>query len=263
MALLVAVVGGVAAGTYWLLEVFQPPEPAGRSVTHPEASTPDGPPPRSEGCLRTELAAELDGDGVTDRVMTWGELQDEHGSCDDPQSALSYRVAVILGTGQRFEGPAPACRWPHRCALVAAPDLDADGRAEIVLSPLAGASTVYVHLYGIDLKGSRPLEPIEIIPPGALPWHHPGPAEFTLYGSVTHQGALRCEDSEGDGRRLIAVGMSNFDGPYRVHEATFTLGPKGLAVTDVRDYSFTSYEDPRLRRAEQGPDICGAPMADV
>jgi hypothetical protein len=264
-SLLIAVVlTGTIAGTYGLMRVFG----VGSRVVPGDGGSPTSLPtpvdPRAAigpACGIYELEVDLDGDGSTDTLLTYAP-NNPGVSCEDPSLALPYQMSVFLASGERFDQPLPDCRWPYACRPLATPDLDRNGRPDIAVQIMAGASTVQVELFAtVGNPWSGTIAPLTVSPPGdpggGFP---PGTARFELYGSVTHQGALTCRGG-GDGLPELVYTNATMEGPgtFLVHETSFVIDGSALSVTGTRD-SRVSDTDRRFRRLEQGPDLCGAPV---
>ncbi len=264
-ALVVAVLALTVAGTYGLMRVFG----VGSSTTPGDNGSPTAPPtsvdPRTTigpACGISELRADFDGDGRRDTLLTYAPI-DQGVSCDAPDLTLEYRMAVFLAAGERFDQPVPDCTWPYACRPFAVPDLDGNGRPDIALQVMAGASTVQVELFAtVGNPWSGTIAQLSVAAPGdPEAAFAPGPARFDLYGSVTHQGALRCQDG-GDGLPMLIYTKATMQEPgmFLVHETEFTLDGSVLSVAGTRDYTVTD-SDPRFRRLEQGSEVCGASIA--
>jgi hypothetical protein len=212
-------------------------------------------------CGIYELRADFDGDARPDTLLTYAPT-DPGVSCEDPDLTLAYRMAVFLADGRRFEEPVPDCTWPTACRPLAGPDLDGDGRPDIALQVMAGASTVQVELFAtVGTPWSGTIARLSVAAPGDPEGGFaPGPASFELYGSVTHQGALRCL-SGGDGLPILRYTKATMrePGTFSVHETEFVLDGSVLSVVGVRD-STVSEQAPGFGRLEQGSAICGAAL---
>lgn len=122
------------------------PAPAVPSTTPPRRIEPR----RAIGpaCDIAELRRDFDGDETADTLLTYAPIETDV-SCDEPNLALEYRMSVFLATGDRIDQPVVDCKWRYACLPFAAPDIDGNGRSDIVLQVLAGASTVQVELFAI------------------------------------------------------------------------------------------------------------------
>jgi hypothetical protein len=229
------------------------------------------PPPGPDLCDVSFLYADVNGDGLDDQVLV---------SSPVPRD-LTGKVACEYDVGQRYtirltlsrEGdpasqsgppwppeelqPLPECGTPFRCQVIAGPDLDGDGRAEIVVRTDHAAGVYRESIYRVASgpEGWR-VTPIEIAPPGD-PWHEefghqPGPASLPDGGDGEHVHHLGCRTVSG--RELLDVVTWLYDDAsdgWRMHVASFELRGSELVLWETDD------EPPApLGGLPQGTDPC-------
>jgi hypothetical protein len=148
----IVVVAFAASGAtvYGLSRVIGPAaEPASGDTGVPTPSptgSPGGDVMPSWVCDLTDIDADVDGDGVADRVVV-----DTVEPCAENEPGR-YELRVQLGGKNGVVRRAiPECETPWLCHVFAAPDVDADGRAEIaVQTGWASPSDLPLSLYRFD-----------------------------------------------------------------------------------------------------------------
>jgi hypothetical protein len=217
-------------------------------------------------CDISSIDADVDGDGAVDDVTVFSPAR----TCDSDEVGQSYWIRLAFGGEGRGELEPQfleACQPPNRCRLIAAPDLKADGSAELAIQTVSGASVVWFTLYRFDSEayhaGQPALVRLEVAPPGD-PWHEefglaPGPAFFGLYGSVTHLHGIRCQPESG-ADWIVVTALRSETGPdtYDVHESQFSLEGSALMLTATADYPDTPVD--QLEVVVPTSDLCGAPF---
>lgn len=245
--LALAVVSGTVLGVYGLTQLIGP---AGdlTPAESPDASVPapvDTMPPQTpaEFCARNRLAVDMNADGRMDWVEGWAMAPD----CDLPEVGDEYWVHVDISTGPLtgygYTDPVPGCEAPLACRVLAAPDIDGDGRLELAIRLVSGSTTNLVGIYRFDEEAKAPLAPallpVEIASPGD-PWHEefgldPGPALFPLGGSLTtHQHEVGCDA----GGTFRARTILHTETETLVHVTTLRIESGALVVEGVDETSF-------------------------
>jgi hypothetical protein len=165
-----------------------------------EAPTPTigpSPSPTATAAARTVPAADgdVDGDGHRDVIQP---------------SATLLRV-TLSSTGKVVTAPIHA-ESPRPAALLGTADVDRDGRAEVFLETVQGASTSFATPYRFDGTALRELQ------------LDGGPARLGIGGSVTH----------GDGFRCLPSGLLEVRQATSSDGSTFTVRADRYAIVGVQ-----------------------------
>jgi hypothetical protein len=264
--LALAVVSGTVLGAYGLTRLIGP---AGDLTPgeSPDASVPtpaDTMPPRTpeEICARKRLDADMNADGRMDWVEGWAMAPD----CDSPEFGLEYWVHVNLSTGPLtgygYTQHLPECEAPFDCRVLAAPDIDGDGRPEMAIRLDSGPFSRPLGLYRFNEEAESPPERallrLQIAPPGD-PWHErfghaPGP---TLLPDGDGEGGQRVHHlgcRTASGRSLLDVVTWLYDDgsdEWRMHRASFELRGSELVLWSTEDERL-----PYLGGLPAGTDPC-------
>ncbi len=280
VALAVAVVGGSVAGGVGLTRLFGHPGTTGpASRFSPKVS---GPNPTSAGdspqpsvkeaiCHDSQLNADVDGDGVLDQV----DLLTLAPTCDSPDAGRHWVLHVSggklgpSGPGVSFYGSDQDftdCQQTDACRLFAAPDVNGDGKAELAVQVLSGASTEFFALYeleGIDTAAGPRFVRIDVAPPGDA-WNdqyglQPGPGLFAWGGSAAHLHAATCVDRSGQRVLVLRTGLpaTATADSYDVHDTFLRLDGAALTVVGSDDVVVSS-NYPLVP-----VDVCGSPIAPL
>jgi hypothetical protein len=185
------------------------------------------------------------------------------GRCPQPDDSFNV-IAVDLdddGLADLSYGPIECML---ECRVFAAPDLNDDGVAELLVVQ-QGGSVPGLRPYAVSRDGDEDgrIVPVEVGGPGdAAGGYEPGeqPRLF-IGGDGFGHDALRCEDGP-DGRVLIATSATQeppdrINSVWRAHETTFVFEGGNLVVVGTRDFEEPVEGDPSFR---SGEDLCGAPL---
>jgi hypothetical protein len=251
-----AVVAGSVTGAIVLSQLFSPTE-----RQDPAAAVEVPPLPV---CQATEVTGDIDGDGEPDVVRVLA-LAPEGVACQMPGEGVEFWAEVIPAQGASTAQPLPECAYPGFCRAIAAPDLNGDGRAEVAVSLIPGATAAHVAFYVYESSDDvRPLHRVALEPPGD-PFDpqfglDPGAALLPWGGSVTHIHDLACGETAGERLLVVLTALWQEEGQYLLHRTELRL--EGTALVVVRTSEETVPEaGPAI--SELGPEgeLCGAPVA--
>ena len=261
VTMVVVALAASGATIYGLSRVIGPetrPTPGDTGAPAPSPTPSLGAVMPSWVCDLTDIKVDVDGNGVADRVVV-----DTVEPCDEEPGLYELRVERHFsdGTTSLLTQTLPECDTPWQCRVFSAPDIDGDGRAEIAVQTMAGASTLVFSLYRFDDEGG--MQRLEVAPPGDA-WHDefglaPGADDFVWFGSVTHLHWLSCaEDPENRLAVMTALRSEGDASRYRVH-ATI-LDVEGRLLVPVWS-SDDTIEDRDLPSVSMGDaDFCGSPI---
>ena len=253
--LALVVVSGTVFGVYGLTRLIGP---AGDPVPG-QSPDPSVPPPNEAAtptgliCDGSRVRGDLDGDGLTDFVDVYFR-EGPRGDCQiGGEEVVAYEAHVVFGrqgeTMFAAEPQAlPECAPPFGCRVIAAPDIDGDGDAEVSIQTGSEMGTYWISLYRLDPDwniGDPALERLRIAPPGD-PWHEeyglsPGIASLRDGDAGEHVHHLGCR--MGSGRSLLDVVTWLHDDSsdeWRMHRASFELRGAELVLWDTDDERFAS-----------------------
>jgi hypothetical protein len=142
---------------------------------------------------------------------------------------------------------------PSEVSVIGAADARGDGRDEVFIQLMHGASTGFVGILGMD--GSHLALAAPPAPPGGFAF---GGYVFSLGGSVMHQGILQCVGS-GAGARLVESGWGSSDGgkTFAWESTTYRWSGMHLYLVERRSGSATSWDDPQLTALGAGLNCRG------
>ncbi len=185
------------------------------------------------------------------------------GGCPQPEDAFNV---VALDTDQ--DGVADASYGPIECTLecrtFSAPDLDADGTAELLIVQ-SGGSILGLGLFDVDVRGSEPvLEPITVARPGDPEGgFEPGEVvRLLLGGDEFYLDTLRCGDPDmrhGPGLIVTTAESLPHDSPdarWHAHTTVFALVDGSLQVMDIGDFTEPAGVD--APSFQSGETLCGS-----
>lgn len=147
--------------------------------------------PAGSGCAFL-VQGDLDGDRRSDMVLSYATLGPDG-------RARSWHLRAVLASG-----PASTVevQEPYQLEVVAAEDLDADGRQEALVRVDQGASTSFFGIYTLD--GRRHLVPVTE--------DGRAPLRFGVNGSVTHGDGGGCVTGPDGKPRLVIRSAESVDG---------------------------------------------------
>lgn len=212
--------------------------------------------PAQAACRGTALAGDFDGDGRSDRARIAPTPCLASPRPIGP-AAAGYSVDVRYGSGAEGVWPLAGCR--ETCTAFAAPDLDGDGAAELLVTIEQGASSRFLEAYELPLTESGPIRP-KVSSPGSARYPAGRPAAFEWGGSVTHQGNLRCSPGAHGRPRLVAtVATLSSDGTtWSVVVTRLVLGHDEFVIGS-EDTKSVPAGSPAADGLFAGPTVCGAP----
>ena len=149
---------------------------AGTTTTPTTTAAPcPDPPVGSVTVAMAQAAGDVDGDGTTDRLMTYGTGSDEN--------PAPWHVRVELGSGGGYDGEIPDAPSFAPVRLLGAADVSEEGAAEVFVVVEPGASVALVGVF--QWQGACMLARLTG-PVGAEP------SLFPVGGTVTHLDGLAC-----------------------------------------------------------------------
>ncbi len=185
------------------------------------------------------------------------------GGCPQPEDAFNV---VALDTDQ--DGVADASYGPIECTIecraFSAPDLDADGTAELLIVQ-SGGSILGLGLFDVDVRGSEPvLEPITVARPGDPEGgFEPGEVvRLLLGGDEFYLDTLRCGDPDmrhGPGLIVTTAESLPHDSPdarWHAHTTVFAFVDGSLQVMDIGDFTEPAGVD--APSFQSGETLCGS-----
>jgi Tol biopolymer transport system component len=185
------------------------------------------------------------------------------GGCPDPDNAFNV-IALDIdrdGLADASYGPI-VCEF--ECRTFSAPDLDADGTAELLIVQTGG--TVHgLGLYEVEASdGGTVILPVTVAPPGDPEGGFEPGAEVRLLlgGDEFFLYTLRCGDPQmrnGPGLIVTAAESLPHDSPdanWHAHVSTFALVDGSLRVMDVGD--FTEPVGSGAPSFQSGETLCGS-----
>ena len=183
--------------------------------------------------------------------------------CPQPEDAFNV---VALDTDQ--DGVADASYGPIDCTLecrtFSAPDLDADGTAELLIVQ-SGGSILGLGLFDVNVRGSEPvLEPMTVASPGdPAGGFEPGEVvRLLLGGDEFYVDTLRCGDPDmrhGPGLIVTTAESLPHDSPdarWHAHTTVFALVDGSLQVMDIGDFTEPAGVD--APSFQSGETLCGS-----
>jgi hypothetical protein len=185
------------------------------------------------------------------------------GGCPQPDGAFNV---VTLDTDQ--DGVADASFGPIECTIecrtFSAPDLDADGTAELLIVQ-SGGSILGLGLFDVDVRESEPvLEPMTVASPGdPAGGFEPGEVvRLLLGGDEFYLDTLRCGDPEmrhGPGLIVTTAESLPHDSPdarWHAHTTVFALVDGSLQVMNIGE--FTEPAGVEAPSFQSGETLCGS-----
>ncbi len=206
------------------------PEPELTPTTFPSA------------CDPSVAFGDFNGDGQPDKAtVAKTECLPREAAGDTAEYSLHVQWPPSEGVA-----PLPDCR--KVCRALAGADLNGDGIDEFILQVDAGASTDFIQVY--ELPASEAFgRPAIVAPPGSPPRWPPGePAEFSLYGSVTHYHAVGC-DLINNQVIVQSAALDSDQMRWSVHESILRFDPTDgepfgqFTVVSERDYTEPAEEN--------------------
>jgi WD40-like Beta Propeller Repeat len=199
----------------------------------------------------------------TNATMFVGTKAGDLGGCPQPEDAFNV---VALDTDQ--DGVADASYGPIECTIecrtFSAPDLDADGTAELLIVQ-SGGSILELGLFDVDARGSEPvLEPVTVASPGdPAGGFEPGEVvRLLLGGDEFYLDTLRCGDPRmrhGPGLIVTTAESLPHDSPdarWHAHTTVFALVDGSLQVMDIGDFTEPAGVD--APSFQSGETLCGS-----
>ena len=210
----------------------------------------------------TWVTEQLDGVGGEDRAFVVIERGGD-GAC--PAASPDGYLGVDVDQDQVVDMTFGPIRCEIDCIAMAAPDLDGDGRHEILLTE-SPRSVSRIGVYAIGAVGTPSSDTAGIVQVevGEPDLSNAGfvtgePATLSIGGDEGWSYRLRCVD-RSEGRFLIASSAFHAvdsDGPVRINEATLAYGELRMIVVDAQDRAEPFSPDPL---GPQPEELCGTPI---
>lgn len=215
-------------------------------------------------CQESSTHADFDGDGTTDAVAV-GAFH-----CGDSVESQAWTMLVAWGNGDTESWPLDSCGivLPERriestgiCQVMAAPDLNGDGRAELMVKVQQAAGSISLFQIYAPAPGEMDQEPVEVAPGG------PGPDQITpgqifvgtLGSSAGYEQNIQCvDDVDADTVFLMTAAESQGD-EWSVFEGTWQLEADLVAFLTQRTYS-VGKDAPEASNLIAGQEVCGLPV---
>jgi hypothetical protein len=203
-------------------------------------------------CHVTSVASNFGGE-------RWGAVYlfargSENAPCPGVEADNAYLALDRAGVGRAADtvlyGPIDCAK---DCRIFGAPDIDADGYADVAVVVVDGTRADAIELYRTD-QGSGSGSPFT--PYTTILRREPAIFYFDWGGVGTYRSGAYCAgDGAASSRRLIVWSAELVEGTWRVDETTF--GVDGAGLTRIReDQSAVTSEDELP--AGGGIDLCGA-----
>jgi hypothetical protein len=173
------------------------------STPAPTTTKPHGPEaPRPRPCLDGQaglprrpskvstIAGDFDGDHARDQLLAYAEL-------DAAGQPSQWHVRVVLATGDIADlalDDTPEWIGPNGLVARRAVDANGDGRDEGFVTSTGGASNDAYNIFVLDGCQLR-----QVAVAGG------GPLRFAVGASLGHAEGFDCQDTDRDGRRLLAL----------------------------------------------------------
>lgn len=213
----------------------------------------------------TWVTAQLDGIGEDDWAFVVVE-RGADGACP-PASPTGY-LGVDVDQDRVVDMTYGPIRCEIDCLAFAAPDLDGDGRHEILLTESPG-SVFRIGVYAIGAVGTPSSDTAGIVQVEVGEPDLPDagfvtgePARMSIGGDEGWSYRLRCVDRP-EGRFLIASSAFHevdSNGPVQISETTLAYGELRLIVVDGEERTEPFSPDPL---GPQPEELCGTPIGRV
>jgi hypothetical protein len=202
-------------------------------------------------CDTSQIPGDFDGDGSPDVAAVYFEAE----VC--AQSVNRQYVALVaLGSGKAISIHLPEC---SPCSVFAAPDIDADGKTELVISVATGLPETLLSIWSVS-NGSLIWLPFHEAPATVPGQPAPGYAPYISWGgTATYENNAVCSPGIGGIGVLVTTNalLSQDGTEWAVHEVTYTLEATDVVVKHVEESS-VSVSDPAARLLAPGLQFCGA-----
>jgi hypothetical protein len=185
------------------------------------------------------------------------------GDCPQPEDAFNVVALDVDGDGLADTSYGPI-ECTLECRTFSAPELDADGTAELLIVQ-SGGSILGLGLFDVSVRESEPvLEPVTVASPGdPAGGFEPGEVvRLLLGGDEFYLDTLRCGDPDmrhGPGLIVTTAESLPHDSPdarWHAHTTVFALVDESLQVMDIGDFTEPAGVD--APSFQSGEMLCGS-----
>lgn len=215
-------------------------------------------------CQRSSANGDFDGDGTADLVAIGTA------DCGAEPEAQHWMMVVVWGSGTSESWPLDSCgvALPEGrtgstgiCQVLAAPDLNDDGRAELMVKVQQAAGSISLFQLYVLTPDEPTQRPVEVAPGGPGP-HQITPDQIfvaTFGASPDSEENVRCTTST-DGEPVLVMTSAESDGDrWNVFEGTWRLDGGLVSFLSQRTYTMAK-DTPQAEGLIAGQSICGTPI---
>jgi hypothetical protein len=218
-------------------------------------------------CDRSRARADFDGDESLDVAVI--AARRPAAGCEGAHSPRTWVLVVAWSSGAAGAWPLPDCgavepdgsaRPTGVCRAFAAPDIDADGRAELAVKTLAAPTEL--QFYALQ-PSEAPPAPVKVASGGPGPGSiAPGQVFVITFGSSRdYEDNLRCETAPDGSQVFVATDAQARGNHWIAYEGVWRFDGKRIAMLSHRTYS-VAMRDRSAADLRAGHAICGAAISN-